>query len=225
MKPINKALFLNLDGTLIVTKSGKTFPENKDDWQFNRNILKRIETYVDDEYMVMVVSNQGGIESGQVRLNDFRMKLKQVMNGIIVETGLPLSSAGSRFTVSNNRYDFFRKPNPGMAYDLALSYILNLAECVMVGNSSGKVRKRTLVYKDSTSPTGWANSHGLPLNEKEVECVIQDRESMDHIGILLTKDFSNSDFKFAMNAGMGYVDVEDFLKGFKEPVKNVAFYE
>jgi bifunctional polynucleotide phosphatase/kinase len=137
LRTINKALFLDLDGTIIVTKSGEIFAKDKDDWKFNENIISRIEKYVDDGYYVMIVSNQGGIETGVVKLNDFRIKIRKIVNEIIINTGCPMSRIGYRFSMSNNPEDYYRKPNPGMAYDLAMAYILNLSECVMVGDASG----------------------------------------------------------------------------------------
>lgn len=208
MRTVGKGLFLDLDGTVIVTKSGKTFPVNKEDWQFNGNILERIEKYVDDGYFIMIVSNQGGIELGHVFLNDFRHKMRQVINQIIAATGCPFARIGNRFSISNNQEDFYRKPNPGMGYDLAMAYILNLSESLMVGDASGKVRKRVTVYGDTSSPSNWSYSDGKHLSEEEKKRVVPG----GLMGTLEYKDHSDSDLKFAKACGMQYIDIEDFLK-------------
>lgn len=212
MRTINKALFLDLDGTLIVTKSGKTFPVDKDDWQFNKNIIECIEKYVDAGYYIMVVSNQGGIEAGIVKLNDFRQKIRKIMNDLIVATGLPLSRVAYRFSVSNNAEDFFRKPNPGMAYDLALSNILNLSECVMVGDASGKIRKRRIVIAGSKKGT-WYYADVTPavLVPGEDFAKHEFESTGTHSGEMLIRDFADSDLKFAKASGMKYYDIEEFL--------------
>lgn len=220
MRTINKALFLDLDGTLITTKSGRVFAEDKDDWKFNKNILSRIEKYVNDGYYVMIVSNQGGIEAGAVKLNDFRHKIRRVVNDLIVETGLPVSRVGYRFTVTNNPEDFYRKPNPGMAYDLALAYILNLSQCLMVGDASGMIRKQSEVYRDESSPTGWSHKSGEHLSDKEKDCITFFGVNT---GTLTIRDFSDSDFQFAMAAGMAYSDIHDFLLGVA-PVRGERHY-
>lgn len=208
MRTINKALFLDLDGTVIVTKSGKTFAKDKDDWQFNKNVLARIEEYVDKGYYIMIVSNQGGIEMGHVSLNDFRQKLRRIVNDIIVTTGVPFSRVGHRFSVTNNPEDFFRKPNPGMAYDLALAYILNLKDCIMVGDASGLARSKEMIFRDLSSPSEWSRGDGSHVAFKELDDI---SENLGNTGYLIKRDFSNSDAMFAKNAGMGYIDIETFL--------------
>lgn len=210
MRTINKALFMDLDGTIIVTKSGRTFAKDKDDWQFNGDIVKKIEEYVDKGYYLMIVSNQGGIEMGHVSLNDFRMKIRKIVNEVIVATGIPFSRVGYRFSITNNPEDYYRKPNPGMAYDLALAYILNLNECMMVGDASGIVRSSTNVFFDESSPTKWSHGSGVHLLEKEAKHVYRMNEA-DKFGRLIVRDFSDSDYKFAKNAGMSYIDVDKFL--------------
>ena len=40
-----KVLLCDLDGTLIVTKSGATFPKDCDDWQFKPHIKEAIQEY------------------------------------------------------------------------------------------------------------------------------------------------------------------------------------
>ncbi len=208
MKAVGRGLFLDLDGTVIVTKSGKTFAENKDDWKFNRNIIERIGEYVDKGYFIMIVSNQGGIESGLVLLNDFRYKIRQIKNEIIANTGCPFSRIADRFCLSNSKDDFYRKPNPGMGYDLAMSYILDLSQSLMVGDASGKVRSKAIVYKDETSKTGWSSEGGYPLSEKDAMNVVPGKS---HLGTLEVRDFSDSDLRFAKSCGMEYLDVDDFL--------------
>jgi DNA 3'-phosphatase len=211
---------LDLDGTVIVTKSGEIFAKDKDDWKFNENIISRIEKYVDDGYYVMIVSNQGGIETGVVKLNDFRIKIRKVVNEIIINTGCPMSRIGYRFSMSNSPEDYYRKPNPGMAYDLAMAYILNLSECLMVGDASGMIRKQVDVYKDISSPTGWSHKSGEHLTDKEQKSITFFGTST---GTLTIRDFSDSDFRFAMNTGMFYSDISDFFLGVPA-LKNVPFY-
>lgn len=207
MRPVGKGLFLDLDGTVIVTKSGKTFPKNKDDWQINGSIMQKIEKYVDEGYFIMIVSNQGGIELGHVLLNDFRHKLRQVTNEIIKGTGCPFSKIGSRFTMSNSPDDLYRKPNPGMGYDLALAYLLDLSQSLMVGDASGKVRRRENVFNDESSPSGWSYTDGQHVSEEDTLRI----DSRGLIGYLEFKDHADSDLKFAQACGMKYTDIEDFL--------------
>ena len=59
-----KVLLCDLDGTLIVTKSGKTFPENENDWKFKPRIKEAIQEY--NPKYIFIISNQGGIEKGFV---------------------------------------------------------------------------------------------------------------------------------------------------------------
>ena len=55
-------LFCDLDGTLIETISGETFPKGIWDMKLRFDVLDSIKK-LNPEY-VLIVSNQGGIESG-----------------------------------------------------------------------------------------------------------------------------------------------------------------
>lgn len=215
MKAIGKALFLDLDGTVIVTRSGSTFPKSKDDWQFKEGIMDKIDTYVERGCYIMIVSNQGGIEAGHVLLNDFRQKIRQVTNEIIVQTGCPFSRLGYRFSMSNNPDDYYRKPNPGMGYDLAMAYILDLSQCLMVGDASGKVKRTEQVYEDKTSSSGWSYRNGQNVSQAHAADIIMSR------GIIEFRDHADSDLKFAKACGMTYLDVDDFLRQMEIPFNNV----
>ena len=59
-----KVLFADLDGTLIETASGKTFPEGIWDMKIKFDVLDAIKKLAPD--CVFIVSNQGGVEKGFV---------------------------------------------------------------------------------------------------------------------------------------------------------------
>ena len=56
-----KVLFIDLDGTLIKTVSGKTFPEDITDFRVQLPVLNKIVEKLPNLEMFFIVSNQGGI--------------------------------------------------------------------------------------------------------------------------------------------------------------------
>lgn len=131
---MKKTLFCDLDGTIIETKSGNTFPTDTTDWRLKDGIVRAIDNYNPD--MLHIISNQGGIESGHVDEKEFN---KKMLN--IIETLTECLNTTPKITYdycpTNNADDFNRKPNAGMV--IAFSYsIRNHSTFLMIGDASGK---------------------------------------------------------------------------------------
>jgi histidinol phosphatase-like enzyme len=58
-----KVLFIDLDGTLIKTISGKTFPEDITDFRVQLPVLDKIIEKMPNLSMFFIVSNQGGLKT------------------------------------------------------------------------------------------------------------------------------------------------------------------
>lgn len=129
---LNKALFISLNSnTLVKTKSGAEYPKTPDDWEFVSGILPKIKRAFNEGYIVCIVSNEGGIESGHTtmievanRIKLIQVELEQYLNGSI------------NVAYCGNLDSYYKKPNPGMAYQLAVELHLLLRESIMVGNSN-----------------------------------------------------------------------------------------
>lgn len=126
---MNKALFLDLDGTIIETKSDSEFPINVLDWKFKEGILNKIKKYYDSSFNIVIVSNQGGIQLGYLVEKEFNDKLS-----IIVEQIEKHIEGSINYAYCKDMISYYRKPNPGMAYKFALELQLNLRESIMVGD-------------------------------------------------------------------------------------------
>ena len=140
---MNRAVFADLDGTLIHTKSAKKFPENIDDWLLDLTVLDSIYNYMFKSLSgtLCIVTNQGGVEAGYVTRNDIILKLSNIKEAIFnyyldkYNYNVKIDYAAS-FT--NDPTDFMRKPNPGLGYQLAIRNNLILTNCIMVGDASGR---------------------------------------------------------------------------------------
>lgn len=77
-----KFLLLDLDGTIIQTKSGDTFPKDENDWKFKARTLEKIKRYYKDNYKIIIVTNQRGINLGFVNPIQFALKLQDIKWGI-----------------------------------------------------------------------------------------------------------------------------------------------
>lgn len=60
-----------MDYTIIKTKSGKKFPQNKDDWEFLLDSTKAKLIQLSKEgFTIVIFTNQGGVSSGKTRVSD-----------------------------------------------------------------------------------------------------------------------------------------------------------
>ena len=75
-----KIIFCDLDGTLIETISGETFPKGIWDMKIRFDVLDKIKEL--NPECILIVSNQGGIESGFVDRYDFKSKSEYITRAI-----------------------------------------------------------------------------------------------------------------------------------------------
>lgn len=125
----NRALFLDLDGTIIKPKGNREFPNAPDDYEYIPGILQKIKEYSDNGYYICIVSNQGGIASGYITHDFMTERLARISQDIE-----QYIRASVNYTYCPKFDDYSRKPNPGMAYTMALQLDLNLSESIMVGD-------------------------------------------------------------------------------------------
>lgn len=156
-----KVIFADLDGTLIDTISGETFPKGIWDMRIKFEVLDAIKN-LNPEY-ILIVSNQGGIESGFVNRHDFRRKSEYITRAIREYCGCECCGM---YCETNNKLDPYRKPNPGMLYSLLenhvgddIGYIKSVS--LMIGDASGKEGQ----FSDSDKKT--AENFGIDYMDVE----------------------------------------------------------
>lgn len=104
-----KLLITDLDGTLIETVSGDTFPKGIWDMKIKLDVFEAIKNYAPDD--ILIISNQGGIEKGFVDREMFEYKFDYISNALEDYTDISVSAY---YCDSNNKRNANRKPNTGM---------------------------------------------------------------------------------------------------------------
>ncbi len=116
-------LFIDLDGTLIKTASGNTFPKDCTDFIIRKEVLDKISERLPNLFLIGIVTNQGGIPQF-ISKGDFEAK--------VFVTGLYCSSI--------EKSDKSRKPNTGMLEYLQKEFVgeHDKSQMIMIGDASGK---------------------------------------------------------------------------------------
>lgn len=136
-----KCLFIDLDGTLIVTRSGNTFPQGIWDMELRFDVLDAIKALQPE--FVGVVTNQGGIEAGHVDIDSFIIKINYICTAVEEYTGVLTDYT---LCATNNPNHTDRKPNTGMLQRLNCIHgddngnrygPWTKEQCLMVGDASG----------------------------------------------------------------------------------------
>ena len=101
-KFMNKVACFDIDGTLIKTKSGKTFPINGNDWIWlYDNIITKIQELYKNKYCIIFISNQFILKTNE-QLTEWQNKLDKM----IQELDVPV------LVYASKQKDKFRKPLP-----------------------------------------------------------------------------------------------------------------
>ncbi|VVC89329.1 unnamed protein product, partial [Leptidea sinapis] len=105
VKSSSKIAAFDMDGTLIKTKSGKVHPVDTKDWQIIfPSVPSKLAEKFEDGYKVIILSNQSPIGSGRVKIEDFKIKIENIVSKL----GIPIQVF---FATGKG---FYRKPAPGM---------------------------------------------------------------------------------------------------------------
>ena len=136
-----KVLFCDLDGTLIETITGETFPKGIWDMRIRFEILDKIKEI--KPKCLLIVSNQGGIENGFVNRRNFEFKMEYLCRSIKEYTGIEVEYS---YCVKNDPTCKYRKPSTGMLDSLMYKMInrgiieneIETDKMLMIGDASGK---------------------------------------------------------------------------------------
>lgn len=131
-------LFFDLDGTIINTISGKTFPAGVWDMEIDLRVLSELDKL--KPAYVFIVSNQGGVGRGFVNQKSFAAKFEYIKRAIFDYLGDNSIIVDGMYCTNDDKANEYRKPNTAMLETLLRKYsILNAKETMlMVGDASGK---------------------------------------------------------------------------------------
>lgn len=180
-----KIIFMDLDGTLIETASGKTFPETVLDFKMKEEVIdklaflyKETEEQNDDLPWICIVTNQGGVELGYQTSEAMRQKIGLIVLGMREMINMRLGKSITDYKTvkvtwnmctSNDKNNNDRKPNTGMLKN----------HCYFIEKIDKSYSKEEMLMVGDAS--------GLP------------------------GQFSDSDKKCAENFGIDYMDVQEFV--------------
>jgi D-glycero-D-manno-heptose 1,7-bisphosphate phosphatase len=135
--PLRSALFVDLDGTVRTTRSGRPHPVRAWDQRLRPGVADALAAYRERGYVVVGVTNQGGVAMGFLTEADV-----QAINRRLTEELAPglfdlvlYCPYHPRGRVAAYRRDAAcRKPRPGMAFEARDLLGLDLGASLMVGD-------------------------------------------------------------------------------------------
>lgn len=148
-----KLALLDKDGTLVRPRSGEQFPITPDDQELLPGVSEKVSQIHADGYMLVVVSNQGGVGMGyksiEFAIAEFR-RLMELLPQIDSCYFCPTMDGGCFYIVYSSNSVFedcrckevgpmpgaqFRKPDPGMLDFALVDYKADKHHSLMIGNS------------------------------------------------------------------------------------------
>ena len=153
-----KVIFSDLDGTLIETISGKTFPKGIWDMKIRFDVLDKIKEI--KPKCLLIVTNQGGIEKGFVNRQNFEFKMEYLCRSMKEYIEIPVEYS---YCEKNDPTYKYRKPNAGMLNTLIYKMMnrgiiengTETDKMLMIGDASGKEGQ----FSDSDKKT--AENYGI----------------------------------------------------------------
>jgi len=128
---MSKALFIDRDGVINVDKGHVYLTE---DFEFSQGIFPLCMKYLNEGYIILVITNQAGIAKGIYTEADF-VKLTEWMTYQFYRQGIIISKVyHCPHHPDINGSCQCRKPNPGMILQAIEEFDLDISECVLIGD-------------------------------------------------------------------------------------------
>ncbi|CAH0391580.1 unnamed protein product [Bemisia tabaci] len=133
----SKIAAFDLDGTLILTKSGKVFPVDRYDWKFfHPDIVQKLrKLWSEENYKIVVFTNQNGLGKSvqtSAKTKEFQLKVEKVVE----ELKIPVQ------VFAATQQDIFRKPAPGMwnvlVKEMNSGIEIDMGNSFYVGDAAGR---------------------------------------------------------------------------------------
>jgi bifunctional polynucleotide phosphatase/kinase len=186
----DKILALDLDGTLIETKSEESFPIDGDDWKFiySNKLQERLNEYHNMGYKIVIISNQSGMSNGKQDVGEWQKKLDNIVNSL----KLPI------LVMASKEKDYFRKPSVGM-WKLMIekfnSIQPDLSKCIYVGDAAGREKTHLRKKDHSDSDYKFALNCGIAFKTPE-EFFINQKEKIPKLDFN-PKKYTGEEYKAA----------------------------
>ncbi len=127
----NKAIFFDRDGVvnkLISRNDGFFSPRTVDDFYFYDDIKKAVEFLVNNNFLILIVSNQPDISRGKMKIDELN-KMDDMMKSL--------------FHIDDIYYSFdsdvvdggTKKPSPKMLFDAKEKWMINFSKSYFIGDS------------------------------------------------------------------------------------------
>jgi len=138
---VYKLVILDVDGTLVTTKSGATFRAAADDWQWLPGRLEKLAELKEQGAKLAIASNQGGVAwgffgpypDGEQAMNAQMSILAFQMHADVVQVCYTFPDERV-MAAYYNPDDHRRKPNPGMLEFAVNSFEFTPGDVLMVGD-------------------------------------------------------------------------------------------
>jgi len=135
-----RAVFLDRDKTILLPKGGEKYIYRVGDFHIPDNFIKALKKLVDYEFLLFVITNQGGIARGYLTEDDVE-ELHKCLDSILKENGVHISEY--EYCPHNPRgtlhpYNIIcecRKPKTGMIDSIRSSYEIDTPNSWMIGDS------------------------------------------------------------------------------------------
>lgn len=133
LRASSKIAGYDMDGTIITTKSGNVFPKNTSDWQIlYPEVPEKLQKLHMDGFKICFFTNQGGIARGKIKLDDFKVKIKDIVKKLNVPVQVFIAIGSGQY----------RKPRTGMWLELTSGMNndvpITLERSFFVGDAAGR---------------------------------------------------------------------------------------
>ncbi|XP_061197513.1 bifunctional polynucleotide phosphatase/kinase-like [Saccostrea echinata] len=132
----NKIAGFDIDGTIITTQSGKTFPTHSGDWRIlYPEIPGRLKKLHNDGYKIVFFTNQLGVSRGKTTIEELKTKFGSVLDKLGVPAQILISTGGGIYRKpARGMWDFLcQKANNGVRIDTD--------DSLYVGDAAGRPEK------------------------------------------------------------------------------------